>query len=85
MLLNIILPPFNLIPYPITVVQLGGGMTHSYSATNFLSAEDKEIEDMIRDLPEGSGMKGKPPNRMMARFPCPGISIMEHNSPIYDE
>ena len=37
-------------------------MTHSYSATNFLSAEDKEIEDMIRDLPEGSGMKGKPPN-----------------------
>ena len=42
-------------------------MTHSYSATNFLSAEDKEIEDMIRDLPEGSGMKGKPPNRMIAR------------------
>ena len=48
-------------------------MTHSYSATNFLSAEDKEIEDMIRDLPEGSGMKGKPPNRMTASFPCPGI------------
>ena len=35
-----------------------GGMTHSYSASNFLSAEDEKIEEMIRDLPEGSGMKG---------------------------
>ena len=35
------------------------GMTHSYSASNFLSAEDEKIEELIRELPEGSGMKGE--------------------------
>ena len=35
-----------------------GLVDHGYSATNFLSAEDEKIEEMIRDLPEGSGMKG---------------------------
>ena len=39
------------------------------------SAEDEKIEEMIRTLPEGSGMRGQPPFNFLTSF-LPYITLM---------